>query len=71
MLRLPPKGWNVKRIQGYAVWSKKVTDVSEVLMPPWTMLWIKYQGSLCPALPQEDLEKFLEAYYQQMSVLKK
>ena len=79
----PPPWWDARRIQGYFVWAKKVTDVclvqnkgdacfdklGEMLAAQFARCF-EYEGQQFPALPEEDLDEFLEEYFKAMDAVK-
>jgi len=74
LVRLPPPGWNEKRIQGYFVWSSFVTRACKGVNPYLDSLLedfycgtFTYEGIVYPILPDGDLHIHLENYLTMMS----
>jgi len=73
LLKIPPKGWSLQRIQGYFVWSYKVIEgirgtniglekaLDEVMKQSFYI-----EEKIYPALPEGNLDFMLEDYYNSL-----
>lgn len=75
LMELPPAAWDVKRIQGYFVWTKTIVDSIRGTNAPLEKELDKVfcgqfkhtDGKAYPTIPQGvDLAEFLEEYYRSM-----
>ncbi len=76
LLRLTPPDWDVKRVQGYIVWSKRVLRSVRGLNPKLDKAHDKMLAGhfvmnekKYPAIPEGDLALFLEEYLASMDKL--
>jgi len=74
ILNIPPKGWNLLRIQGYYVWAFKVVEglrgansSLEKALDDVFKCEITFEGKKYPALPPKgEMDKLLEEYYKSL-----
>lgn len=73
LVRCVPRGWSVKKTQGYFVWSKKMVDqIINTALPSMVEKFnhlfnqsFSIEGKKYPVLPKNvDLDKFLQEYYK-------
>ncbi len=73
LLKNPPEGWSLERIQAYFLWSRQV--IRAIIANDYVTIFLKnkleevfasnfiFQGQTVPCIPQGDEEKLLAEYY--------
>ena len=76
LLKVPPKGWDASRIQGYFVWGSFVTrrcagvnQTLDEILESFYQGTFQYHDQTFPILPPGDLSVLLEQYLNEMSKL--
>jgi len=77
LVSIPPKGWNINRIQGYYVWAYKVIEglrgTNSYLEKSLDDIFaghFNFEGKTFSVLPKENMDNLLEAYYRDLAPLK-